>query len=66
MLFYPCLEKPNYYQSNGCLEVVKALLDAKADVNAKTSKGDTALRLASKNGHKEVVQILKGAGAAGR
>ena len=48
--------------SNGHLEVVQALLAAKADVNAKrrlNSKGpDMALTIASLNGHVNVVQAL--------
>jgi len=35
----------------GHLEVVEALLAAKADVNARLEGGDTALLLASENGH---------------
>jgi hypothetical protein len=43
--------------------VVRALLDAKADVNAKAENGGTALIMASKNGHQEVVQLLNGRAA---
>jgi len=39
--------------------VVQALLAAKADVNAKTAKGDTALTIASQNGHSDVVELLR-------
>ncbi len=39
------------------------LLAAKADVNAKNKKGETALMEASKRGHDEVVKLLKQAGA---
>jgi ankyrin repeat protein len=42
---------------------VKALLVEGADVNAKKSYGDTALMLAKRNEHKEIVRILKEAGA---
>jgi len=42
---------------------VRALLAAKADVNAKTNKGETALSLALQNKHQDVAQILKSAGA---
>jgi ankyrin repeat protein len=40
---------------------VRALLDAKADVNAKMSDGSTALIMASQQGHQQVVQLLKSA-----
>jgi serine/threonine-protein phosphatase 6 regulatory ankyrin repeat subunit B len=50
----------------GDLPRVKALLAAKADVNAQAVDGTTALMAASKNGHQEAVQLLKSAGAAGR
>jgi ankyrin repeat protein len=49
----------------GHLEVVRALLGAKADVNAKMDNGQTALMMASQGGHQEVVELLKSAGAAG-
>ena len=42
---------------------MRALLAARADVNAKTDKGGTALLQASQNGHEEVAQLLKRAGA---
>lgn len=48
---------------NGHLEVVRPLLDAKADVNRKTDNGFTALILASQNGHAEVVRALLAAKA---
>jgi ankyrin repeat protein len=51
---------------NGDLPHLKALLDAKADVNAKTTKGVTALGIASQFGNKEVVRLLKSARAARR
>ncbi len=47
----------------GDLPRVKALLAAKADVNAKGGDGGTALMAASRNGHQEVVQLLENAGA---
>jgi ankyrin repeat protein len=47
----------------GDLARVKALLDAKADVNAKDTDGGTALTYASQNGHLEVVQALLANGA---
>lgn len=50
--------------SNGHLEVVQALLAAKADVNATQGNGgDTALALASRFGHLNVVQALLAAKA---
>jgi ankyrin repeat protein len=42
--------------SAGDLSQVKALLAAKADVNAKTAEGRTALMLASQNGHPKPVR----------
>jgi len=47
---------------NGHQEIVQTLLEANADVNAKTSNGATALMLASQNHHREVVQLLNSAG----
>jgi ankyrin repeat protein len=47
----------------GDLASVRALLDAKADVNAKDTDGGTALTYASQNGHLEVVQALLAKGA---
>jgi ankyrin repeat protein len=49
--------------SKGHLEVVKALIAANADVNAKDNNGSTALKDASKMGHQDVVKLLKKAGA---
>jgi ankyrin repeat protein len=43
--------------------VIRALLAGKADVNAKAGNGATALMLASKYRHQEVVKLLKEAGA---
>jgi ankyrin repeat protein len=39
------------------------LLDAGADVDAATDDGDTSLKVASHNGHIEVVKLLLDAGA---
>jgi serine/threonine-protein phosphatase 6 regulatory ankyrin repeat subunit B len=49
--------------ANGRQEVVKALLDAKADVNARAGDGTTALIMAIQNNHPEVAQLLRSAGA---
>jgi serine/threonine-protein phosphatase 6 regulatory ankyrin repeat subunit B len=46
----------------GHQEVVRALLHAKADVNAKTVDGATALMMALQEGHHGVVQLLKNGG----
>jgi ankyrin repeat protein len=43
--------------------VVRALLAAGADVNAKTNNGVTALMIAYNRSEDEVVQLLKEAGA---
>jgi len=48
---------------NGQTNAVQALVAHGADVNAKNNDGDTALMLAKKKGHKEIVRILKEAGA---
>ena len=44
-------------------EIVQALIDKGADVNAKDKKGATALMLASQKGYKEIVQLLITKGA---
>jgi ankyrin repeat protein len=46
-----------------CAEVVKTLLDADADVNAKDKSGVTALMVAACAGHTEMVETLLDAGA---
>ena len=43
---------------NGHYQVVKLLLDEKADSNVKKECGRTALYLASRNGHHKVVELL--------
>ena len=48
---------------NGHLEVVKALLAAGADANAKTNNGTTALIAATKGRHADVSDLLVKAGA---
>lgn len=47
----------------GDISSVKSLLNKGADMNAKNKNGWTASMLASKNGHTEIVQLLKKAGA---
>ena len=42
---------------NGHLEVVRALLAGRPDVNAKMVKDATALLMASQNGHLDVLQV---------
>ncbi len=49
---------------NGRLEVVKVLLDKRADVNAGTDEGVTALMGAVAGGHKEIAELLLSKGAA--
>jgi ankyrin repeat protein len=48
---------------NGHLEVVQALIHAKANVNDKAADGVTALMIASQNGHLETVRTLLAAKA---
>ncbi len=52
-----------YASASGEIEVVKLLLEAGADVNHQSKKGNTALMYASHNGHIEVVKLLLEAGA---
>ncbi len=47
----------------GDAELVKLLLDAGADVNEKSNDGWMALMLAEEDGHSDVVDLLKQAGA---
>jgi len=47
----------------GQTETVRVLLDAGADVNAKTEMGVTALTIATQTGHPEIVELLQKAGA---
>ena len=48
---------------SGRTDIVQLLLAKGADVNAKNNYGETALFWAKKMGHKEIVRILKEAGA---
>ena len=43
--------------------IVRLLVDAKMDVNAKNNAGETALKVATEELHFNVVQILKKVGA---
>ncbi len=47
----------------GYANVVKQLLAKRADVNEKTNGGVTALWIATHEGHNDIVNILKAAGA---
>jgi ankyrin repeat protein len=47
---------------NDDLTVVQALLAAKADVNAETSDGTTALMMAEQSGSEAMAQLLRHAG----
>jgi ankyrin repeat protein len=49
-LFIACLK--------GYKEIVKVLLDYKADINHQDSSGKTALDIAQNGGHKEIVEML--------
>ena len=48
----------------GHKKVVKILVEAGADVNAKRKDGKTALRWATEEGHRGVAKILRNAGAS--
>ena len=43
---------------NGDLDGVTTLIDLTDDINAKNNNDETALMLAAKNGHKNVVKLL--------
>jgi len=49
-----------YAAREGDLRVVKFLVGKGAKVNAQSKEGETALKLAEKEGHAEVVKFLKG------
>jgi uncharacterized protein len=49
----------------GQTEKVLALIKMGADVNAKANDNKTALMWAARNGHTEIVDLLKSAGAKG-
>ena len=51
----------HYTYRNGHLSVVEYLVDQKADINARNTKGETPLRLASSIGrhNSEVKKIMK-------
>jgi ankyrin repeat protein len=44
--------------SAGYTDIVRDLIDAGADITAKTKDGKTALQLAAKNKHRDIVAIL--------
>jgi ankyrin repeat protein len=48
---------------NGHTDIVEALLAGGADVNAKTNGGRIALKMAEEAGHKNIIILLKQAGA---
>ena len=47
----------------GHLEVARALLQARADINARTEEGWKSLHFAAVDGHEEVARVLVQAGA---
>ncbi|KAF9500082.1 ankyrin, partial [Pleurotus eryngii] len=49
--------------SSGATDIVRYLLDRKADVDKLDSSGWTALHIAVSAGHEEIVRELVGAGA---
>ncbi len=53
----------HYAAISGDVELVKYLIRKGANVNHKSSEGSSALYLAKQNGYKEIVNILKKAGA---
>jgi hypothetical protein len=59
----PTLSPLMYACTSGRIEIVKLLLDAGADVNAKTDDNKTALSFAMERGVPEVIDLLKKRGA---
>ncbi|EPT05608.1 hypothetical protein FOMPIDRAFT_1103033, partial [Fomitopsis schrenkii] len=49
--------------SSGALDIVRYLVDQKADVDRADNSGWTALQIAASAGHEDVVRELLGAGA---
>jgi ankyrin repeat protein len=49
--------------SEGLLEAVRLLLDRGANISAKGEEDRTALKIAQRKGHKEIVELLKARGA---
>ena len=47
----------------GQTAAVRALLAVGAEVNAKNNPGETAFSLATRKGHKVIIELLKKAGA---
>jgi ankyrin repeat protein len=52
-----------YAALRGNIKVVRVLLQAGADVNARNNDGSTALTLALEYGHKRIVELLIKTGA---
>lgn len=46
------------------INIVKMLIDAGADLNVRDSNGSTALQRATRRGYKDIVELLKAAGAS--
>jgi ankyrin repeat protein len=47
----------------GYSDIAQLLVDHGADVNVRDGKGDTALKIATRNGYTRIVDLLKKAGA---
>ena len=48
---------------NGHIKIVKLLVEANADINAKNTSGVTALMAATQNGHTAIAELLREYGA---